>query len=71
MIYADARACVLLKDGHTVFKNNTTDCFCICFMKQGGGESRFLRDPKGGMFLGLTGGSRFFKGSKRGVKKIL
>ena len=45
-------------------------CFRICFVKQGGGESRFLRDLKGGMSLWLEG-HVFFKGSKRGggVKK--
>ena len=64
------RACVLLKDAHTVFKNNTTDCFRICFVKQGGGGCHlFYGDPKGGKSLELKGGVTFFKGIQKGGQK--
>ena len=45
-------------------------CFRICFVKQGGGGSRFLRDPKGGD-VPRVGGSRFLRDPKGGVKNIL
>ena len=44
-------------------------CFRICFVKQGGGGSRFLRDPKGGASLGLGGVTFFLRDPKGGIKK--
>ena len=52
-----------------MFKNNTTDCFRICFVKQGGGGSHFIRDSKGGTSLGLRGGHIFLRDPKGGSKK--
>ena len=58
---------------HAVFKNNITDCFCICFVNQGEGVGvMFFKGSKRGMSLGLRGESRFLRDPKGGgVKKIL
>ena len=62
-----ARACELLKDAHAVFKNNTTDCFRICFVKQGGGGgSRIFKGSKRGDIPRVEGGSRFIYGIQKG-----
>ena len=51
---------MLLKDAHTVFKNNTTDCFRICFVKQGGGGVTFFKGSKRGDVPRVEGGGLSF-----------
>ena len=52
---------MLLKDAHTVFKNNTTDCFRICFVKQGGGGGvTFFKGSKRGDVPRVERGLSFF-----------
>ena len=60
---------MLLKDAHTVFKNNTTDCFRICFVKQGGGGVTFFKGSKRGDVPRVEGGVKFFLGMQKGGGK--